>query len=110
MMLSKLWWDYIDSSTYSAPAFIQIREAIQPFRIYGQVQIFMDLDFGCFRNRVHIEFEEMPEFDLTVQYEPEEFNQLRELDALSIDFGRKVARHIRNYRIEPDTNIKLGEN
>lgn len=104
----------IDPDYYSRVGWILIWEAFQPFVPRGDAHIFMEDSYtlsSTWGQKVAIEFPKMPHFNFEVFYPLEEFDKLRfEIGALSIDFGLKVAHHIRHYRIKPGGNIKLGEN
>lgn len=91
------------------PAFDIIRSGFEPFNPKTELWLRSDYDFTFLSYVIFVEFPGMPEFNQEFKYPDKEFHEVG-YDDLFLHFSKRVFDHIRNFRIEPEDNIELGEN
>lgn len=93
----------------SSRMFEVARSLMGPWRL-GLTNLWYENDFLTADVTITIEFRDYPEFKFSKTYPGRELVYIWEPVLLAEDFGEELGYFIRNYRIEPDSHIELGEN
>jgi hypothetical protein len=95
---------------HDSPPWWQLRVATLPFDL-GEATIFTERDPDLWHDliSVTIEFKNHPDFNFTYTYQGSLMVYMSTPDDLAYDFAAEFQKHFKSIRVEPESNIYLGE-